>query len=1111
MQTHKPLFRPEALRLRLAAFHLPAAAIAARPKLAHWAKLLGSKQADSMKETELLPDFLTDVFGNLLGYTGPASGADVYTLKRESLVQVDGKYADAGLGRFGAGGSAFVAVVEGKGPRDPLDRPFAGRKLSAVQQGALYALQLRIDWYLVTNLRETRLYHKGHDTSTFETFDTAKLATDDAEFRRFVALLGAERVVGTAGANHLDELLTDSRKIGRDLTADYYREYHDLRERTFRAIQAHNPGKAPRELLAATQKILDRVLFIAFCEDRGLLPPEVTARAYTHADPFNPRPIWDNFKGLFRAVDKGNPALKVDAYNGGLFAPDPAVEALDVPDEVCAGFKKLADYEYGNVFDTDAKLIDVEILGHIFEQSISDLEELQQQVIAAPAVEPEKAGPSKRKKEGAFYTPEFITRYIVAETLGPVLRDRYEALRADHEEAATATAKRVLTDPRAFDRDKINTPQETALRRFWNAWLTTLEAVRIVDPSCGSGAFLIEAFDQMFAAYQESQGFLSELTGGPTLFDVRKTILTHNLFGMDLNAEAVATARLSCWIKTAEKGKQLTSLDENIRQGNSVVGEPSPVEAWRVAFPGPMAAGGFDVVIGNPPYVRQEWIKDDKPFLQHHYRAFDGVADLYVYFYELGLNLLRPGGRLGYIVTNKWMKAGYGESLRKLYGETAWVESVVDLGHNKQIFPDADVFPCILTARKPDNGPVPDSARVCILPREQTRVDDLSRQIREEGVSVPRSRFGADPWNLEPAGVANLMTKLRGVGVSLREFTGAVPLYGIKTGFNEAFLIDTPTKDAIVAADPGSVALFRQYIRGQDVDRWRADWSGLWMIAMKSSGNYGWPWASTTDPTEAEGIFARTYPAVHAHMTQFRAELEKRQDKGVFWWELRACAYWDRFDKPKVMYQDITWNQRFSLDTSGMLSNNTVYFLPTDNLWAMAVLNAPVSWWFAWRTAQHGKDEALRFFTDYLNGFPIPRPTDAQRVDAEAAVRRLIDLAGERQSGRVAVVDWLRVEFGVEKASQKLQDPAGLDPDTFVGEVKKGRKKGLRVADVKRLKDEFTASVLPLKALAREADTLERRVSDLVNAAFGLTPAEVALMWETAPPRMPIGPPAGTK
>lgn len=138
-----------------------------------------------------------------------------------------------------------------------------------------------------------------------------------------------------------------------------------------------------------------------------------------------------------------------------------------------------------------------------------------------------------------------------------------------------------------------------------------------------------------------------------------------------------------------------------------------PVSAWSARFPTAFADGGFHAVIGNPPYVRQEWISADKPFLQRHYKAYDGVADLYVYFYELGLKLLKPGGRLGFIVTNKWMKAGYGEPLRRLFGESAWVESVVDLGHNKEVFPDADVFPCILTARKPTTGPPPESVRVC--------------------------------------------------------------------------------------------------------------------------------------------------------------------------------------------------------------------------------------------------------------------------------------------------------------------------------------------------------------------------------------------------------------
>ena len=311
----KPLFRPEALRPKLAAFTVPPAAVAARPQLANWVKLLAAKKAEAMKETELLGDFITDVFGRVLGYDGPAGGAERYTIKREATVEVDGKFADAALGRFSTAddGAEYVAALEGKGPRDPLDRPFAGRKLSAVDQALRYAVNLECDWYLVTNLHEIRLYHKGHDQFTFERFETAALAGDDAAFRRFVFLLGAERVVPATGRCHLDDLMAESRRIGLELTRAYYRDYADLRLKTFYRLRQCNAAVPPARVLAATQTLLDRVLFIAFCEDRGLLPAESIARAYRHADPYNPRPIWDNFRALFRFVDEGNPAMSIRA------------------------------------------------------------------------------------------------------------------------------------------------------------------------------------------------------------------------------------------------------------------------------------------------------------------------------------------------------------------------------------------------------------------------------------------------------------------------------------------------------------------------------------------------------------------------------------------------------------------------------------------------------------------------------------------------------------------------------------------------------------------------------------------------------------------------------
>jgi hypothetical protein len=1114
----KPLFRPEALRPRLSAFTLPSSISAAYPKLQGWANLLAKKEADKLKETELLREFVSDVFIDLLGYTGLASGQDRYTVKREKTVEVEGKFADAALGQFfvSEANSTVVAALEGKGPRDPLDRPFAGRKLSAVDQALHYAVNLVCDWYLVTNLREIRLYHKGQDQFTFERFETAALVTNEAVLRRFVFLLGAERMVRPPASCHLDELLSESRRIRLELTRTYYREYAALRCQTFERLWEANPDLDPSVLLTTTQKILDRVLFIAFCQCRGLLPADSIAMAYRHADLYNPRPIWDNFQGLFRAVNEGNGPLGIERYNGGLFAPDALLESLKVPNDVCQAFDKLAAYNYrlpsadSEADGAGARLIDVEILGHIFEQSITHLEDIRRAIAAGQSVSTVETEPSKRKREGAFYTPSFITRHIVAATLGPVLKDRFEMLRQRHHVETAANVRRVLENPSAYDVAQLRPSQHKALAHFWDAWLDELATLRIVDPACGSGAFLIEAFEQLHAVYREAHARYVELHG-PSLFDFDRQILQNNLYGVDLNSEAVEICRLSLWIKTAQMGKVLTSLDHNIQIGNSVVADvtvhPQAID-WRATFAEVFAAGGFDVVIGNPPYVRQEWISEFKPYLQQHYQVFDSVADLYVYFYERGVEVLKPGGRLGFVATNKWMKAGYGEPLRRFLADRAWVESVVDFGHAKQIFEDADVFPSILIVRKPSSQPAPATARVCAIPREQIQIDDLSRQIEAEGVEVTLSRLGAGGWSLEPPGVVELLEKIRQAGVPLKEFAGVQPLMGIKTGFNEAFLMPTPAKERLIAAEPQAAALLRPYLRGQDLTRWQAEHTGLWMLALKSSGNHPWPWAGAGD--QAEAILAATYPAIYEYLARYRDPLVKRQDQGEYWWELRACAYWHKFEQPKILYQDITWEPSFCLDLKGTLANNTTYFLPTCDRWVLATLNSPPAWWFAWRAAQHGKDEALRFFTTFMEGFPIPQPTDEMRRKVEEAVDRLAQLASQRQTARCAVLDWLRAEFAVEKPSQKLHNLEGLDRDALVVEVKKGRgtKKPLSVAGLQALTNEHVRSILPMHKVAEEAQQIERQVGVVVCEAYQLTPAEVTLMWRTAPPRMP-GAPSG--
>jgi hypothetical protein len=342
------------------------------------------------------------------------------------------------------------------------------------------------------------------------------------------------------------------------------------------------------------------------------------------------------------------------------------------------------------------------------------------------------------------------------------------------------------------------------------------------------------------------------------------------------------------------------------------------------------------------------------------------------------------------------------------------------------------------------------------------------------------------------------------------------PLYGIKTGFNDAFVINATTRDRLVAADPASADIIKPYLRGQDVQRWGAPDSGQHMILLKSSSDFAWPWATAGDELSAEATFAAAYPALHAHMKQYESlpgdrpgewkGLRHREDHGRHWWELRPCAYYDLFDRRKLLYVDICWTASFLPDRTGRVVSNTSYFIPGSDDWLAVVLNAPIGWWYSWRRAQRGKDDALRYFTSYVERYPIPaQPPDVEigdLVDELSAKVALITLAN------AAIHDWLRVEFGLARFSRDLQKPEQLDADSFIAAVRAAlpRRRQLSAAAVARLRREHAETIMPARQAAAEAQRLERRLSDLVNQAYGLSPEDVALMWATAPPRMPLTP-----
>ncbi len=786
-------------------------------------------------------------------------------------------------------------------------------------------------------------------------------------------LLGADNVLDRAGRNHFKELLDDSKSKGRELTDKFYREYRTLRGTMFRELCQHNPAENPLAVLAATQKILDRILFIAFAEDRELLPRRSILKAYDFEDE-DERPVWVSFQRLFRHVNGGSAKKNIAAYNGGLFKPDDVVDRLIVPDEVCGGFKDLAAYEYGRAADTDKGLIDVEILGHVFEQSIADLEEMQNAITgkgAAPKLKEQKK--SSRKEAGAFYTPDFITRHIVEQTLKPVLAARQSALQTKLQAKLKGNAKKALASPTTFVKDDLTPGETSALVLFWEEWIDEVKSVRIVDPACGSGAFLIEAFNQLEAVYRQADGFLTELRG-LTVFGVYQTILNNNLYGVDLNEEAVEIARLSCWIKSAEPGSPLTSLDHNIRKGNSVVTDknvhPDAFD-WHAAFPEVFAAGGFDVVIGNPPYVRQEWIKEYKAHWEATFESYSSTADLFVYFYELGIKLLRPNGRLGFITSGGWVRGAYGEGLRGFLSANAGLESMIDFGEF-QPFEDAEMIrPTILIASKREAGG-PMKLWKWLTAK---RPPEALTEVMEKAPSMSTDHLGSGTWELETDEVRALKVKLASVGVPLSKYVNGEIYRGVVTGANEVFVIGESTKKLLVDADPRSIEIIKPFIQGTNLRKWHIDDSIEYLIFTR------------------RGITISDYPAIHDYLKQHREALEPRPDgwedanKGKVskgrkpgsyqWFEIQdSVDYWSAFDKPKIVWPDITNCPRFCMDTGNRYLGNTGFVIPGGDHFLLGILASWASWFFISKTAQPLRLRSdrwqYRLFAQYMEHIPIP-------------------------------------------------------------------------------------------------------------------------------------------
>jgi len=1055
------LFNRKTLKRHIKPTPVPADHLAA---LDAWADMIRSGRVYALKETALHGQFAAKIIEGVLGYHGPAGGAD-YTVATEQAI-LRGS-VDLALGRFGGKTPEILAPFELKGAdtRD-LDAIMPGRNKTPVQQAWEYAMNARgVKWVLVSNMIELRLYGFGEGTTAYEAFQLDRL-TDPDEYARFMLLLSADSLL----SGRTLDLLKQSRAEDRDITDSLYQDYKALRLKLIGAVQAADPAIAALDAIAVAQKILDRVLFIAFAEDTGLLPGNTLSQAFVTRDPYNPRPVWDNFRGLFNAIDQGSAALKIPRYNGGLFRQDDTINALTLSDDVCEGFKTLGEYDF-------ASEVSVTVLGHIFEQSIADVERLQAQARGEETEDEKASGTSgRRKRDGVVYTPDYIARFIVAETLGAHLEEAFTEILRAHAKAGAD-----LSDYAA-----IPWRRKSAELEAWQAYRDRLKTLRVVDPACGSGVFLIMAFDFLKAELARVNDKIAELQGQDRhiqdLLDPDSEILTNNLFGVDVNSESIEIAKLSLWIKTARRGKVLDSLSGNLRVGDSLIEDSNfayldHAFTWETAFPSVFAEGGFDVVLGNPPYVRMEFLKAMKPYLEKRYEVVSDRADLYCYFFERGLRLLKPDGRLGFISSNTFFKTGSGKPLRGYLLREATIESVVDFG-DLQIFEGVTTYPAILTMKR---GAAPKGHdlrfwRVDTLP-------EVNFQATWEKAAGPylQAALGAGSWELENPALRALRDKIRTGRKTLKDVYGS-PMRGVGTGLNAAFVIDNATKERFCAQDPKSAELLEPFLEGKDLKRWRAEPRGLWLIYIPKNR-----------------IEIDEYPAIRDWLLPFKAALEGRATKQE-WFELQQAqeAYLPRFAEPKVIYNRFTDRPNFAFVEEPLFTNDAPYFVSTDDRSLAALMNSKVFWFFLVTGATALRGGFVQLLGRYVEPLPIPDMPAETRKSLVESVRHIQNFAAENlrlQTSLTRRIPDLCPPDRAPKLTTRLQEWWNL-PDfaAFRAEVKKVFKADIPLAERSAWEDWITRDRAKIARLSADIAKAEAQIDSIVYSLFDLTPDEIALL-----------------
>ncbi len=1014
-----------------------------RKALDKWINNLENGVLDNSKEEEFQGEFLYDIFTTVLRAVNKSDGEKEWNLERETKTKMDGQKADGVLGFFDVDGKKDVrAVIELKGAKVSLDvrQKRVGDTRSPVEQAFGYAPKYgsSCQWVIVSNYKEIRLYRQN-EMNEYQVFFLEDLK-DDLEFKKFIYVLSFYSLVGTKNKKAKTmELSEEYQKNQAEIEKKFYNEYKNIRMHIFENMRKNNPQINEHILIEKVQKLLDRFLFICFCEDKGLLPHNSYDKIVQRGEAIDD--IFESFKMLCNWINIGNMKNGINKFNGGLFKNDDILDSLYVDNEVFEEMKKISGYD----FDSE---LNENILGHIFEQSVSDIEELKKSVSG----EEFDSKKSKRKKDGIFYTPKYITKYIVENSIKNWLDDKKKELGEDELPELTEKDFEISYASKKSDK-RIYSENLKKHIDFWKKYREAVKNIKIVDPACGSGAFLITAFEYLLNYNNYLDDKIFDLTGVKDLFsDTTKEILQNNIFGVDLNKESVEITKLSLWLKTADGNKTLATLEDNIKCGNSLIDDPEIAGEmafdWEKEFPEIFSNGGFDIVVGNPPYVD---IKSLNPVeVKYYFKRFlttENRVNLYSIFIEKGIEILSKNGILSFINPNSMLVNDSYAKLRDLIFSK--ITHIVKLPDN--IFEEAKVETIIFEIKNSEN--------------KINVVNVIKYNKSEKIVSIDENKiikiYKSD-WDTEKKHFniyiskkeKEILNKIENENLKLEDiadFTLGITPYDKYRGHDEETI-----KKRLFHSDTKIDSTYKPLITGENIQRYFID------NKIKEYIKYG-EWLGA-----------------------------KREER--FFNEPRILIRQIISGKPPRIYAGYTEESLYFTQIGfGIISKNE----GINNKYILVILNSLImNFYHKYMYLDLEKDLFQKILIANCKKLPIKEISlEAQQPFIEKA-DKMLSLNKDLQEKVSSFQRLLTRKFELEKLSTKLQDWYLLEFSEFIKELKKLKIK-LSLKEEMEWEEIFIEKKEEVEKVKNEIEITDKEIDRMVYELYGLSEEEIKIIeWE---------------